>query len=195
MRTGELCCVLIVFTHRVLSVEFATRRLDHAVDHIYIGDSCTHCSYGTHALKVLVRSCVPFLWTLSETSAGSVLKGDNRKDFDDTFRYDRDGTCQNLGADVHTYWEETCIHVGDLEQDCFEFTLDAHPAWPAVRSTDQEEELEHAHRNTEVVILFDDKQITVDLALVGSVDAGPPSSINVFFGGACTANGSKEVFH
>lgn len=182
-----------VYDLSIDGVEIAAgRRLDQAVDHVYIGgDSCTHCPADTHhKLKVLVRSCVPFAWTLREATAGLVLSSDNGQDFlsqneNNNFSYIRDGTCQHLGLDVHTYWEETCVSVADLEHDCFEFYLGAHPAWPIVTSADEEEELVHAHRNTEVVLLFDTQQIEVDLALVGSMNAGPPSEINIRFGGAC----------
>lgn len=185
-----------VYNLSIDGMEFATRRLDQAVDHLYIGDSCTHCPTGTHALKVLVRSCAPFSWTLTETRAGLVLTGDNSKDFStSTFQYIRDGTCQNLGLEVHTYWEETCVIVGDLEHDCFDFHLGAHPAWSVVRATKDDEELEHAHRNTEVVLLFDDTQIDVDLALVGSIGSGPQSDISIRFGGACATNDGENTVH
>ena len=64
------------------------------------------------------------------------------------------------------------MKVADLEHDCFDFDLAAHPDWEVVTSTPLDVELEHAHRNTEVVLLFDETQITVDLALVGAGSCG-----------------------
>ena len=184
-----------VYELSVDGIEVAKRRLDQAVDHIYIGESCQHCPEAAHALKVLVRSCVPFYWTLKERTEGLVLFGDNSADFKphsystfastNAFSYVRDGTCQNLEREVHTYWKETCVKVGDLDHDCFDFDLGAHPDWDVANSDPTDTELDHAHRNSEVVLLFDDEQITVDLALVGSLDAGPPSEIRYQFGGAC----------
>ena len=174
-----------VYNLSIDGIEYATRRLDQAVDHLYIGDSCTSCPEGTHHLKVLVRSCVPFSWTLKEATAGTMMIGSSDVyDYLD-FSYIRDGTCQNLGREVRTYWKETCLDVADLEHDCFDYHLTAHPAWPVVQSRPLDVELDHAHRNTEVVVLFDAKQINVDLAMVGSIGAGPPSDIHFAFGGAC----------
>jgi hypothetical protein len=112
-----------VFTLSVDGIALVTKRLDQAIEQIYIGESCKNCPVGTHALKVLVRSCVPFLWTLKEATAGLVLERDNAEDFDspDGFNYTSDGTCQHLGLDVHTYWKETCIEIGTLDHDCFVF--------------------------------------------------------------------------
>ncbi|CAB9509428.1 Inherit from bactNOG: outer membrane autotransporter barrel [Seminavis robusta] len=188
-----------VYLMSVDGVEVATRRLDQACDHYYIGDSCNVCPEGFHALKVLVRTCVPYFFTLQEATAGQVLVGDNSDQFssDGFVSYIRDGTCQNLGLEVHSYWEESCVHVADLEHDCFAFDLGAHPNWPVVNpnNSGNETELDHAHRNTEVVIIFDDQQINVDLALVGSMDAGPPSEIHFTFGGACPGDSTGGPAH
>lgn len=174
--------------------EFATRRLDQAVDHLYIGESCTHCPEGTHLLKVLVRSCVPYSWTLTEASVAGAMMSDANDIHDFTrFTYIRDGTCQHLNRTVHSHWKEACLNVADLEHDCFDFHLGAHPSLAVVTSGTEDVELDHAHRNTEVVILFDAQQIHVDLALVGSIGAGPPSDIHFSFGGACASENANHA--
>lgn len=184
-----------VYDLQIDGIEIAKRRLDQACDHYYFGEDCQLCPEDTHAVKVLIRSCIPFHWDLKEATVGQVLVGDNGEDFaGSNFTYIRDGTCQHLGLEVHTYWEEACVKVADFEHDCFAFDLTAHKDYPVVISGPDDIEIEHAHRNTEVVLLFDDLQINVDLALIGSLNAGPPSEIHYKFGGACPEGDGTQKY-
>ena len=173
----------------------ATGRLDQAVDQVYIGDSCTRCPNGSQSLKVLVRSCVPFLWTLKKQTSQLVLKGENKDDFA-TWQYIREGswntedltfeyTCQ--ADDVRTYWRETCLSNTELENECFAFQLGPHPDWerPVESPLIDEKPATGSKPNTEIVLLVDDKEIQVGKALLGQAASTSFSFIEGLFGGGC----------
>ena len=175
-----------IYKLSVDGIEVAARRLDQSVDNFYVGESCLACPEGSRTLKVLVRSCVPFLWTIKEATDGLILLGDNAENFEpEHFDYVNDGTCQHHGSPVHTYWEETCIGIGMLDSGCFEFVLGTHPRWQTAQPNASEAVLVHAPHNTVTVLLVGDEQILVDRALVGSLEAGPLSEVHYRFGGGC----------
>ena len=162
--------------------------LDQAVTQIHIGDGCSKCPEGTQSFKLLVRSCVPFSWTLNKVPRDRVLEGENSEDFGSSFQYTQDQTCDEHGLVVKTYWKETCLSEVDLANECFSFNLGPHPRWALQEPASVEgtqDPLEHPLHTIQTVVLLDENEIHVGVGHLGPSDGLGRSEINAFFGGGC----------